>query len=126
MAEKAPAVLELAHAPPDAPGLPTATTRDPEVANVESSKVVYLKSWKPAFVTFSLCLGTFLVALDINIIGVAVPKITSVFDSLSDASWYASAYLLAVTALQPTMGFLYKSFNVRFIYFSSVIIFEGM
>ena len=114
MAEEFPAVLELA------------TAREPGVANVESSKVVYLKSWKPAFVTFSLCLGTFLVALDINIIGVAVPKVTSVFDSLGDASWYASAYLLAVTALQPTMGFLYKSFNVRFIYFSSVIIFEGM
>lgn len=75
--------------------------------------------------TFSLSIGTFLVALDVNIIGVAIPKITSVFDSLGDASWYVSAYLLTVTALQPTMGYLYKSFNIRLIYFSSVITFEG-
>ncbi|KAF4626587.1 hypothetical protein G7Y89_g11571 [Cudoniella acicularis] len=74
----------------------------------------YLQSWRLALVTTSLCLGTFLVALDVNIIGVAVPKITSVFDSLGDASWYAAAYLLTMTALQPTMGYLYKSFNVPY------------
>jgi hypothetical protein len=85
----------------------------------------YLSSWRLIVVTFSLCLGTFLVALDINIIGVAVPKITTVFNSLNDVSWYAAAYLLTVTALQPTMGFLYKSFDIRTVYFTCIIIFEG-
>ena len=85
----------------------------------------YLTSWRLAVVTASLCLGTFLVALDVNIIGVALPKITSVFDSLDDVSWYGTAYLLTVTAFQPTMGFLYKSFNVRLVYFSNVLILEG-
>ena len=89
------------------------------------SDEVYVRSWRLALVTFSLSIGTFLVALDVNIIGVAVPEITSVFNSLDDVAWYASAYLLTVTALQPTMGFLYKSFNVRAVYFSNVLIFEG-
>ncbi|ESZ96944.1 efflux pump antibiotic resistance protein [Sclerotinia borealis F-4128] len=86
---------------------------------------LFLKGWKLSLVTFSLSVGTFLVALDVNIIGVAIPKITSVFDSLGDAAWYASTYLLTVTALQPTMGYLYKSFNVRLVYFTNVIIFEA-
>ena len=86
---------------------------------------MYLKSWRLGIVTASLCLGTFLVALDVNIIGVALPKITSIFNSLDDVSWYGTAYLLTVTAFQPTMGFLYKSFNVRLVYFSNVVIFES-
>ena len=92
---------------------------------LQVTKQSYLQSWRLAIVTFSLCLGTFLMALDINIIGVAVPKITTVFNSLDDVSWYASAYLLTVTAFQPTMGYLYKSFSIRMIYFSNIIIFEG-
>ena len=86
---------------------------------------LYLKSWRLGVVTASLCLGTFLVALDVNIIGIALPRITSVFNSLGDVSWYGTAYLLTVAAFQPTMGFLYKSFNVRLIYFGNVLIFEG-
>lgn len=85
----------------------------------------YLKSWSLAIVTFSLCLGTLLVALDVNIIGVAVPKISAVFQSLDDIAWYGSAYLLTVTAFQPITGFIYKFFDVRTTYISSVIIFEG-
>lgn len=40
----------------------------------------YLTGWPLAIVTISLCLGTFLVTLDINVIGVAVLKISSVFN----------------------------------------------
>lgn len=85
----------------------------------------YLHSWQLAVVIFSLCLGTFLMALDINIIGVAIPKITTVFNSLNDASWYAAAYLLTVTAFQPTMGSFYKLFSIRVVYFTNIAIFEG-
>ena len=74
----------------------------------------------------SLCLGTFLVALDVNIIGVAVPKIAAVFTSLDDIAWYGSAYLLTITAFQPIMGFVYKYFDVKTAYLSSIVIFEGM
>ena len=85
----------------------------------------YLKSWPLAIVTTSLCLGTFLVALDVNVIGVAVPKITAVFKSLDDIAWYGSAYLLTVTAFQPMTGFVYKFFSVRITYLSSILVFEG-
>lgn len=84
-----------------------------------------LKSWRLAVITFSLCLGTFLMALDINIIGVAVPRISSVFKALGDIAWYGSAYLLTVTAFQPTFGNIYKFFNVKYTYLISIFIFEG-
>lgn len=54
----------------------------------------------------------------------AIPKITSVFDSLDDVGWYGSAYLLTTTALQPTFGKIYTFFNVKWTYLSALIIFE--
>ncbi|GME24191.1 hypothetical protein EAF04_007999 [Neofusicoccum parvum] len=85
----------------------------------------YLRSWRLVVVIASLCLGTFLVALDINIIGTAVPRITSDFDSLNDLAWYGSAYLLAVTALQPALGTVYKFFDVKATYLTSIVLFEA-
>ncbi|KUJ10943.1 MFS general substrate transporter [Mollisia scopiformis] len=80
--------------------------------------------WTLAIVTFSLCLGTFLVALDTMIIGTAIPSITSQFHSLEDISWYGSAYLLTNTALQPSFGKLYKLFRIKMIYLLCVVVFE--
>lgn len=85
----------------------------------------YLTSWRLAIVIISLCLGTFLMALDVNIIGVAVPAISTAFHSLDDVAWYGSAYLLTVTAFQPILGFAYKFFNVRATYLISIGTFEG-
>ena len=81
--------------------------------------------WRLAIIITSLCLGTLLVAIDTSIIAVAIPKITTVFDSLDDVGWYGSAYLLSITALQPTVGTVYKYFDVKTTYLTSVIIFEG-
>lgn len=64
----------------------------------------YLAGWRLTTVIVSLCLGTFLVALDVNIIAVAVPEISSVLNSLDNVAWYGSAYLLTVTAFQPIVG----------------------
>jgi len=70
-------------------------------------------------------MSTFVVALDNTIIGklgkgylnhdtdlttsaaTAIPKITSVFNSLDDVGWYGSSYLLTTTALQPPFGRIY-------------------
>ncbi|KAL2038880.1 hypothetical protein N7G274_008402 [Stereocaulon virgatum] len=84
----------------------------------------HLSSWRLAIVIGSLCLGTFLLALDMNIIGVAIPKITSDFHSLEDVAWYGSVYLLTVTAFQPLGGSLYKFFNIKVVYLSSIALFE--
>lgn len=86
----------------------------------------YLSSWRLAIVTFSLCLATFLLAIDVNMVSVAVPEISAVFHSLDDVAWYGSAYLLTVTAFQPVMGFFYKYFDVRVTYLISIMIFEGI
>lgn len=42
----------------------------------------YLHGWKLAIIIISLCFGTFLIALDVAIIGVAIPKITTDFHRL--------------------------------------------
>ncbi|EHK96007.1 putative HC-toxin efflux carrier TOXA [Glarea lozoyensis 74030] len=75
--------------------------------------------------TRTLFLGIFLFGLDVNIIGVAIPKITSEFGSLDKVAWYGSAYLLTVTAFQPGFGNLYRFFNAKLIYLLSIVIFEA-
>ncbi|KAH8649754.1 major facilitator superfamily domain-containing protein [Tricladium varicosporioides] len=92
------------------------------VENIAASR--YVHGWKLFIIISSLCLGTFLVALDVSIIGVAIPRITTDFHTLNDISWYGSAYLLGVTALQPSFGVLYKLFDVKVVYLISIVVFE--
>ncbi|KAI4232198.1 MAG: hypothetical protein LQ349_005153 [Xanthoria aureola] len=99
------------------------TDNNPAESTVDIRKG-FLKGIRLAVVTVSLCLGTFLVALDVNIIGVAVPRIATAFKSLDDVAWYGSGYLLTVTAFQPTMGVIYKYFDVRVTYIVVILIFE--
>ena len=97
------------------------------VASADDGTIVvsqYLVGWRLGVVILSLTFGLFLVALDTTIIGVATPKITTEFRSLNDIGWYGSAYLLAVTAFQPTFGSFYKHFNLKVVYLSSILIFE--
>lgn len=117
--------------PPDEKSCPSSEDPNAKASDVlaayasddESDR--YLRSWRLAIVILSLCLGTFLIALDTTIIGVAVPRITTDFRSLQDIAWYGSAYLLTVTVLQPTFGNLYKFFNVKVTYMMSIVLFEG-
>lgn len=85
----------------------------------------YPGGWRLAAIMTSLCLGTLLVAIDNTIIGIAIPQISTVFDALADVGWYGSAYLLTVTALQPTFGNVYKYFDVKITYLVSILVFEG-
>ncbi|KAI4178451.1 MAG: hypothetical protein L6R41_008383 [Letrouitia leprolyta] len=84
----------------------------------------YPGGWRLAAIMTSLCLGTLLVAIDNTIIGIAIPQISTVFDALADVGWYGSAYLLTVTALQPTFGNVYKYFDVKITYLVSILVFE--
>ena len=79
---------------------------------------------KLAVLTFGLCMATFVVALDNTIIATAIPKITTVFDSLNDVGWYGSSYLLTTTSLQPSFGKVYTYFNIKWTYLSALLIFE--
>lgn len=84
----------------------------------------YPTSWKLGVIIASLYFGSFLIALDTNIINVAIPRITTDFQSLGDVAWYGTAYLLTVTAFQPIFGSFYKFFNTSAVYKISIIIFE--
>ena len=95
-----------------------------EVETLESTEQ-YPTGWRIAIITGSLCLGTLLIAIDNTILAVAIPKITTVFNSLDDVGWYGSAYLLSITALQPTFGNIYKYFDVKITYLISIVIFES-
>lgn len=88
--------------------------------------VKYLAGWRLYTIIACLFFGQFLVALDMNIITVALPSISSEFRSLQDASWYSTAYILTVTAFQPLFGSVYRFFRPDTIYCISILLFEGM
>lgn len=95
------------------------------IPEVSQDLRVYPSGWKLAVIIGSLCFGTLLVAIDNTILAVAIPRITTVFNSLKDTGWYGSAYLLSITALQPTFGVVYKYFDIKTTYLTSIAIFEG-
>lgn len=86
----------------------------------------YLAGWKLYIVIACLFFGSFVIALDTNIINVAIPSITSEFEALQDVAWYGSGYLLTVTAFQPVYGSTYKYFRTDVVYRLSIFVFESM
>jgi hypothetical protein len=74
---------------------------------------------------FLLWLGSFLVALDVTIIGVAMPAVTTTFRSTNDIGWYGALYLITLTSFQPLYGQLFTHFDVKKLYLGSIILFEG-
>ncbi|KAF2188426.1 hypothetical protein K469DRAFT_769152 [Zopfia rhizophila CBS 207.26] len=76
----------------------------------------YLSGWRLAIVISCLFFGTFLIALDTNILNVAVPKISTDFQALDDVAWYGTSYLVTITAFQPIYGSLYTFFNTTVVY----------
>src|SRR5271170_5636239 len=100
----------------------TVSTDAGEPGEEDESK--YPKAFALAILTFGLCMATFVVALDNTIIATAIPKITTVFNSLNDVGWYGSSYLLTTTSLQPSFGKIYTFFNVKWTYIAALLIFE--
>ncbi|KAI1368316.1 major facilitator superfamily domain-containing protein [Xylaria arbuscula] len=84
----------------------------------------YPSTWKAFLLTVGLCLVTFATAVDNTIIATAIPSITEEFHSLNDIGWYASSYLLASTALQPSYGKVYTHFNIKWVYLAALVVFE--
>ena len=103
----------------------TASASVPLSTATTTRSAPYLTGFRLASVLLSLALGTFLVAIDISIIAVAIPKISTDFEALEHIGWYGSAYLLTVTALQPLAGRVYKFCDVKVVYLSSILVFEG-
>lgn len=100
----------------------TQSTDPGEPGDDDESK--YITGAPLYLLTFGLTLSTFVVALDNTIIATAIPRITTVFNSLDDVGWYGSSYLLTTTSLQPSFGKVYTYFNVKWTYIAALIIFE--
>lgn len=101
-----------------------AAKTDGELSEMIDDDSKYLSGFKLMILSIGLCLTTFVIALDNTIIATAIPKITSVFNSLEDVGWYGSSYLLTTTSLQPSFGKVYTYFDVKYTYLSALLIFE--
>jgi hypothetical protein len=99
-----------------------ATSADGEPGEDDESK--YVTGLPLHLLTMGLTLSTFVIALDNTIIATAIPRITTVFNSLDDVGWYGSSYLLTTTSLQPSFGKIYTYFNVKWTYMIALMIFE--
>ncbi len=102
-----------------------ATASSAEEGPGEDDESKYPKPVQLYLLTFGLAMSTFVIALDNTIIATAIPRITTVFNSLDDVGWYGSAYLLTTTSLQPSFGKVYTYFNIKWTYIIAIVIFEG-
>ena len=102
-----------------------ATASSADAAPGEDDESKYATGLPLHLLTLGLTLSTFVIALDNTIIATAIPRITTVFNSLDDVGWYGSSYLLTTTSLQPSFGKVYTYFNVKWTYMIALFIFEA-
>ncbi|OTB17445.1 hypothetical protein K445DRAFT_277151 [Daldinia sp. EC12] len=72
----------------------------------------------------AVCMFTFLVGLDLNMIATAIPVITDHFNSITDVGWYGSSFMLALCSAQPLAGKTYTLFHKKLVYLVYVGILE--
>jgi MFS family permease len=58
------------------------------------------------------------------IIATAIPSITNEFHSIADIGWYGSAYMLTTAIFNPLFGKMYQLYSIKWVYLTSIIIFE--
>jgi EmrB/QacA subfamily drug resistance transporter len=73
----------------------------------------------------AVCVGTFMLLLDVTIVNVALPSIqTSLRASFSDLQWVVDAYALTLAALLLTTGSLADLFGRRRVFMIGLVIFS--
>src|SRR5881227_2757369 len=73
----------------------------------------------------AVCVGTFMLLLDVTIVNVALPDIqTSLKASFSDLQWVVDAYALMLAALLLTTGSLADLFGRRRVFMIGLVIFS--
>ncbi|HEY5334386.1 MAG TPA: DHA2 family efflux MFS transporter permease subunit [Mycobacteriales bacterium] len=76
------------------------------------------------FTLVAVCLGTFMLLLDVTIVNVALPAIQdSLHASFSDLQWVVDAYALTLAALLLTAGALADMFGRKLLYLAGLLIF---
>ncbi|OAP54764.1 hypothetical protein AYL99_11212 [Fonsecaea erecta] len=118
MAQKQLAVDAQSHSSGDA----SKATNTPGTGPVDQDE--YPPTSKVIVIIAAMMCTAFLVALDRLIIATAIPVITNHFNSLADVGWYASAYLLTMSAFQLLIGRIYTFYNPKTVYIACVGIFE--
>jgi EmrB/QacA subfamily drug resistance transporter len=74
----------------------------------------------------AVCVGTFMLLLDVTIVNVALPDIQrSLTASFSDLQWVVDAYALALAALLLTTGSLADLFGRRLLFVAGLVVFTG-
>src|SRR5215467_1852592 len=74
----------------------------------------------------AVCLGTFMLLLDITIVTVALPDIQrALHSSFSDLQWIVDAYALTLAAFLLTGGSLADMYGRRLLYLIGLVIFTG-
>ncbi|HYK68208.1 MAG TPA: MFS transporter [Streptosporangiaceae bacterium] len=74
----------------------------------------------------AVCLGTFMLLLDITIVTVALPDIQrALHSSFSDLQWIVDAYALTLAAFLLTAGSLADMYGRRLLYLIGLVIFTG-
>jgi EmrB/QacA subfamily drug resistance transporter len=75
---------------------------------------------------FAVCLGTFMLLLDITIVNVALPDIQrALHSSFSDLQWIVDAYALTLAAFLLTAGSLADLYGRRLLYLIGLVVFTG-
>jgi len=75
-------------------------------------------------VTFSIVLGTLMGAIDLSIINVALPNIRSVLGvTLTEVSWVATGYLVAVVVILPLTSWLSSVVGRKNLYLGALVLF---
>src|SRR5271157_5489002 len=74
----------------------------------------------------AVCLGTFMLLLDITIVNVALPDIQRALNSsFPDLQWVVDAYALTLAALLLTAGSLADMYGRRLLYLIGLVVFTG-
>jgi hypothetical protein len=84
---------------------------------------VYATGRKLIPIIAALVFAVFLVAIDMTILGTAIPKITDEFDGLNSVSWYGSVYFMTFGGFQPAAGKLFKYFPLKASFLVGIFIF---
>src|SRR5258707_7910487 len=74
----------------------------------------------------AVCLGTFMLLLDITIVNVALPDIQrAMHSSFADLQWVVDAYALTLAAFLLTAGSLADMYGRRRLYLAGLVVFTG-
>jgi EmrB/QacA subfamily drug resistance transporter len=83
----------------------------------------YLSHRQILVVLVGLMAGMFLAALDMSIVGTALPRIVSDLGGLNHLSWVVTAYLLTSTASTPLWGKISDLYGRRPIFQAAIVVF---